>query len=142
MSGSARKAAAVHPSVPVAFPYGRLARRLSAAPVRLTCRKGNPPAGTQRSLASSTAGGGPGAEAPTGRLRVVVGNNGPAIPPDVQVHMFDAFFTTKPAGEGTGLGLDIVKRIVEDHGGTISVSSDDTATQFTVELPEHVPPSV
>ena len=81
-------------------------------------------------------------EAPTGRLRVVVGNNGPAIPPDVQVHMFDAFFTTKPAGEGTGLGLDIVKRIVEDHGGTISVSSDDTATQFTVELPEHVPPSV
>jgi len=71
---------------------------------------------------------------------VVLGNNGPAIPADVQAHMFDAFFTTKPAGEGTGLGLDIVKRIVEDHGGTITVVSNDTATEFVVELPEHVPP--
>ena len=71
------------------------------------------------------------------RYRVMVGNDGPAIPAHVQERMFEAFFTTKPPGEGTGLGLDIVQNIVEEHGGTISVVSNDAETVFTVELPAH-----
>jgi signal transduction histidine kinase len=64
-----------------------------------------------------------------------VGNNGPPIPSKVQERIFEAFFTTKPAGEGTGLGLDIVRRILVDHGGDIGVASDEKATVFTVTLP-------
>ena len=48
---------------------------------------------------------------------------------------FDPFFTTKPAGEGTGLGLDIVTRIIAKHNGKISVDSQPGNTCFRVELP-------
>ena len=48
-------------------------------------------------------------------------DNGPGIPPDVMPRIFEPFFTTKPKGEGTGLGLGIVKQIVDKHGGRIDV---------------------
>ncbi len=69
------------------------------------------------------------------QIEIAVGNNGPPIPPDLQGRIFEAFFTTKKAGEGTGLGLDIVRRILVDHGGDITVASDEDTTVFTVSLP-------
>ncbi len=62
-------------------------------------------------------------------------DTGPGIPPDAVPRLFDAFFTTKEAGKGTGLGLDIVRRIVTRHEGTVSVSPEPGATRFTVRLP-------
>jgi signal transduction histidine kinase len=51
-------------------------------------------------------------------------------------HIFEPFFTTKPVGTGTGLGLDIARRIVESrHGGEIAVQSSPKGTDFTVYLP-------
>jgi signal transduction histidine kinase len=67
---------------------------------------------------------------------VEITDNGTGIPLEIQSRIFEAFFTTKPVGEGTGLGLDIVRRIVENrHQGTISVTSKPGKTQFSIRLP-------
>jgi len=66
---------------------------------------------------------------------VEIGDNGSGIPPDVQAHIFEPFFTTKGVGEGTGLGLDTVQRIVKKHRGTIQVTSTPGDTRFQVRLP-------
>ena len=67
---------------------------------------------------------------------VEVEDDGPGIPADVQSRVFDAFFTTKPPGSGTGLGLDISYGIVvHKHRGDISVQSEPGRTVFRVELP-------
>jgi steroid delta-isomerase-like uncharacterized protein len=71
------------------------------------------------------------------RVTVQIIDNGPGIPAEVQSHIFDPFFTTKEVGEGTGLGLDIVRRVVADHGGVVSVDSEPGQTRFTVRLPLH-----
>lgn len=75
-------------------------------------------------------------------LAVSIADQGPGIPPDVLPRIFEAFFTTKPQGSGTGLGLDIVHRIVtQKFGGTISVESEPGNTRFTVRLPMNAPAS-
>jgi signal transduction histidine kinase len=67
---------------------------------------------------------------------VEIGDQGPGIPPDLVSRIFDPFFTTKEPGKGTGLGLDIVRRIVVDrHHGEISVESTPGDTRFIVRLP-------
>jgi len=66
---------------------------------------------------------------------VEIGDNGPGIAPDVQTHIFEPFFTTKGVGEGTGLGLDTVQRIVKKHRGNIQVTSKPGDTLFQVWLP-------
>jgi signal transduction histidine kinase len=66
---------------------------------------------------------------------VEIGDNGPGIPPDVKPHIFEPFFTTKGVGEGTGLGLDTVQRIVKKHRGNIQVTSRPGDTRFQVWLP-------
>ena len=66
---------------------------------------------------------------------VEIADNGPGIPADVKPHIFDPFFTTKGVGEGTGLGLDTVQRIVRKHSGSIEVSSVPGDTRFQVWLP-------
>lgn len=66
---------------------------------------------------------------------VEIADNGPGIPPAVQSHIFEPFFTTKGVGEGTGLGLDTVQRIVRKHKGSIHVSSKPGDTRFQVWLP-------
>jgi signal transduction histidine kinase len=66
---------------------------------------------------------------------VEIGDNGPGIPHEVQPHIFEPFFTTKGVGEGTGLGLDTVQRIVKKHRGNIQVSSEPGHTRFQVWLP-------
>jgi signal transduction histidine kinase len=69
------------------------------------------------------------------RILVEIGDSGPGIPLEVQGRIFDPFFTTKPVGEGTGLGLDIVQRIVRNHKGSIRVESAPGRTVFQVRLP-------
>lgn len=69
-------------------------------------------------------------------LGISISDQGEGIPPEVLPHIFDPFFTTKPQGQGTGLGLDIVHRIVtQKFGGTIQVDSKPGKTTFTVRLP-------
>jgi signal transduction histidine kinase len=71
-----------------------------------------------------------------GWLAVSIGDHGSGIAADVLPHIFDAFFTTKPQGSGTGLGLEIVHRIVtQKFGGKIDVESEDGNTRFIVRLP-------
>jgi len=66
---------------------------------------------------------------------VEIADSGPGIPPEVKSRIFDPFFTTKGVGEGTGLGLDVVNRIIKNLRGQISVSSVPGDTRFQVRLP-------
>jgi two-component system NtrC family sensor kinase len=75
-------------------------------------------------------------------LSVRFANDGPPIPPEALPHIFDPFFTTKPEDEGTGLGLAICRRIVQEHGGEITVESDESGTAFTIRLPVETGSSV
>lgn len=75
-----------------------------------------------------------------GRAVVSIADTGCGIPDTIRDRIFEPFFTTKKAGEGSGLGLDIVKKIIERHGGTIEVfSQPGHGTTFTVRLPLHQP---
>jgi signal transduction histidine kinase len=72
-----------------------------------------------------------------GSLAVAIVDHGSGIPENLQQCIFDPFFTTKPVGKGTGLGLEIVKRIVtQNFGGEIEVKSKPGATKFTIHLPQ------
>jgi len=66
---------------------------------------------------------------------ISITDSGTGIPDDIKPKIFNPFFTTKPAGEGSGLGLDIVKNIVEKHEGKINVESIEGKTTFTVSIP-------
>ena len=68
-------------------------------------------------------------------LQIRIEDNGAGIPPEAQPHIFDPFFTTKAVGKGTGLGLGIVHRLVEEHGGNVSFESEPGHTLFEVRLP-------
>ncbi|WP_426061827.1 sensor histidine kinase [Hymenobacter sp. B1770] len=72
-------------------------------------------------------------------VQVTVTDNGPGIPTEVQSQIFVPFFTTKAPGQGTGLGLDLVQRIVRQHGGAVRVDSRPGHTEFEVCLPRHQP---
>ncbi|NJP07272.1 MAG: cyclic nucleotide-binding domain-containing protein [Chloroflexaceae bacterium] len=68
-------------------------------------------------------------------VMVEVADDGPGIPPEVQPRLFEPFFTTKEVGSGTGLGLDISYRIIQEHNGSIEVQSEPGHTRFIVRLP-------
>lgn len=68
---------------------------------------------------------------------VEIADTGTGIPKEIQGRIYDPFFTTKQVGEGTGLGLDVVRRIVEKHRGDIRMDSSDAGTRFLVRLPQH-----
>ncbi|WP_027550273.1 ATP-binding protein [Bradyrhizobium sp. Cp5.3] len=72
-----------------------------------------------------------------GKVEIRIRDNGTGIPPEVKEKMFNPFFTTKPAGEGTGLGLSMSHDIVvKQHGGTIDVNTEPGAfTEFIITLP-------
>ena len=69
------------------------------------------------------------------RVVVEVVDDGPGIPREALRRVFEPFYTTKEVGAGTGLGLDVVRRIVVAHGGGVSVRSEPGETRFTVGLP-------
>jgi signal transduction histidine kinase len=75
------------------------------------------------------------AERRDGVVVVRVADNGSGIAPEIRDRIFEPFFTTKDVGKGTGLGLDIVRRLVERHDGDVGVSSEPGRTEFTVSLP-------
>ncbi|AOP33016.1 PAS domain-containing sensor histidine kinase [Leptospira tipperaryensis] len=68
-------------------------------------------------------------------VEVSVSDSGPGIPMEVQDRIFEPFFTTKAQGEGSGLGLDIARRIIETHGGAIRFETSPSGTKFFVRLP-------
>jgi len=70
------------------------------------------------------------------KVVIEIADTGPGMPPEVAARAFEPFFTTKEVGRGTGLGLDIARRIiVERHGGKISIDSRSGETILRVELP-------
>jgi signal transduction histidine kinase len=75
------------------------------------------------------------------KVEVRIRDNGSGIPPDIQEKIFNPFFTTKPAGEGTGLGLSMSHDIVvKQHGGTIEVVTEPGLfTEFIITLPRLMP---
>ncbi|MEO6983128.1 MAG: ATP-binding protein [Edaphobacter sp.] len=75
------------------------------------------------------------AKGPHMELCILVADNGSGIPLESQPQIFDPFYTTKPVGVGTGIGLGIVQRIVEQYGGSIRFASEPGNTQFVVRLP-------
>ncbi len=70
-----------------------------------------------------------------GNIVVSFTDSGKGIPPEIMPRIFEPFFTTKPPGEGNGLGLDIVNKILQKHKGKIDVSSTPGKTTFTVSIP-------
>lgn len=75
------------------------------------------------------------AEGRTKDLLVSITDNGKGIPQDIQNKIFDPFFTTKDVGKGTGLGLDVVHKIISKHGGSIKVDSVPGNTTFQLLFP-------
>jgi signal transduction histidine kinase len=67
-------------------------------------------------------------------VRVI--DNGPGVPAAIRDRIFDPFFSTKPAGQGTGIGLDIVRRLIVRHNGVVELRSEPGRTEFCVTLPE------
>lgn len=71
-----------------------------------------------------------------GKIKIVVADNGPGIPPEIKDKIFQPFFTTKPTGEGTGLGLSLAYDIVKAHGGELKVETQEgEGTTFFIYLP-------
>jgi signal transduction histidine kinase len=75
-----------------------------------------------------------------GGVLVEIADTGPGMPPEVVERAFEAFFTTKDVGRGTGLGLDIARRIVEErHGGSLTIDTSPAGTTMRVALPDRAP---
>lgn len=68
-------------------------------------------------------------------VAVSVLDDGPGVPPEIRDRIYDPFFTTKSVGKGTGLGLDIVRRLIQRHNGRIELESAAGRTRFCVTLP-------
>ncbi len=68
-------------------------------------------------------------------LSISIEDNGPGIPKEIQEKIFEPFFTTKPRGEGSGLGLHIIKKILEKHNGVLLLDTEPGRTRFTVNIP-------
>ena len=65
---------------------------------------------------------------------VSIADSGPGVPADIADRVFEPFFTTRRAGEGTGLGLDIARRLARENGGEIEFTSRPGRTVFSVRL--------
>lgn len=71
------------------------------------------------------------------KIEIKVSDNGNGIPSSIKEKIFQPFFTTKPTGQGTGLGLSLAYDIVKVHGGELKMESmENKGTTFTIQLPE------
>ena len=78
----------------------------------------------------------------SGNVRISVDDNGTGVRQEIRARIFDPFFTTKPVGEGTGLGLALAHRTVQDMGGTIDVTPSDLGgARFEISLPQDTQPA-
>jgi signal transduction histidine kinase len=117
---------ALDPARPRAWADERQVRRVLRNLVKNAC-EAQPSGGKVR---ISTRGGEAG-----GMVAITVADEGPGIPRDVQDRMFDTGFTTKTSG--SGVGLSVSRRVIEQHGGTIEVdSAPGKGTRITLRLPE------
>ncbi|MGE0999737.1 ATP-binding protein, partial [Bacillus sp. Gnz1/3] len=66
-------------------------------------------------------------------VRITFTDNGTGIPPAIQEYIFDPFFSTKDSG--TGLGLSVTKKIIQNHNGTLKMTSNEDGTTFTISIP-------
>ncbi len=122
---------------------GTLSLRTTVRPGLVPCRSNNPmtvkkSGGTARlRLGPGGSGERPAVQEKYGaHVRLEIEDTGPGVPPDVMSNIFNPFFTTKPPGSGTGLGLSVVHSLVEDCGGAVSVRSHPgEGTVFSIELP-------
>ena len=69
-------------------------------------------------------------------VSVIVCDDGPGVPPEVEARIWEPFFTTKPPGKGTGLGLALSQRIASDHGGSLVLQSQPGDTRFELRIPK------
>ncbi|MCI5145511.1 MAG: ATP-binding protein [Candidatus Electrothrix sp. AR3] len=69
------------------------------------------------------------------QLKIIISDNGPGIPKQIQERIFDPFFSTKEIGQGVGLGLFIVHDIISQHNGMIHAKNNDKGAAFTIMLP-------
>lgn len=70
------------------------------------------------------------------KVEIIVSDNGPGIPQNIVDKIFQPFFTTKPTGQGTGLGLSLAYDIIKAHGGEIRVeTNEEEGSEFIIQLP-------
>jgi len=72
-----------------------------------------------------------------GMITISVADSGPGIPPEISARMFDSFFTTKPVHQGSGIGLSMVKSVMDRHQGKITLDDRAKHTKFIMEFPQH-----
>lgn len=77
---------------------------------------------------------------PSGEVVLTVEDTGPGVPPELRARIFEAFFTTKPAGVGTGLGLAVSSRIIEEAGGRFGLA-EGSGAKFVITLPRVAGPA-
>jgi two-component system NtrC family sensor kinase len=68
---------------------------------------------------------------------VEVSDSGPGVPPQLRERVFEPFYTTKPAGIGTGLGLSLARDIIHRHGGILEIRERASRACFVAELPNY-----
>jgi signal transduction histidine kinase len=75
------------------------------------------------------------AESGPGAVTIRFIDDGPGVPDELKDRIFEPFFTTRPVGQGPGLGLDVVRRLLRAHGGDVELDSRPGRTEFRVTLP-------
>ena len=121
----------IHNAIHAMQGNGRLEIAVKPTPCPSEEGKPTPPPSEEGKLSTPLLGGAGGGSG----ILVEITDSGCGIPPEIKPRIFEPFFTTKPAGEGSGLGLDICRKIIDKHQGKIEFESQPGRTTFRVWLP-------